>query len=84
MSEGLNTLSRSYPFLGLSRLFNEPYERVLRAADFADKFTSPGYNPAWAKSLAEYSGVSLACAPAVLLVCGASWRWQFPPEGRGL
>jgi hypothetical protein len=75
----LTDLSRSYPFLHLSRKLGVEYGKVLRLADNIDH-PDPGF----------YGGryfiseLTIDQTRVVEQVCHASWRWQFPPEGRGL
>lgn len=65
----LSDLSRSYPFLALSRKLQLDYCVVLRMADLIDRgLVKPISGP-----------ISLVEA-----VCRAPWRWQYPPQGRGL
>ena len=73
MDVDLGDLSRSYPFLDLSRKLKLSYELVLAVADSIDDKTD-GHR-VW------YGG---KVWHAALLVCNAPWRWQYPPQGRGL
>ena len=73
MSVDLSDLSHSYPFLHLSRKLGVDYLVVLAIADSVDKGTDG--NKPW------YGG---RIWQIIMLVCSARWRWQFPPEGKGL
>jgi hypothetical protein len=68
----LSDLSHSYPFLHLSRKFNISYEQVMKLAELYDADMLAPPHEALPVFFAIYS------------VCKAPWRWQFPPEGRGL
>ena len=69
----LSDLSRSYPFLDLSRKMDAPYEDVLRLADIID-----------AGAVNEKDLETSLTAQTIAAVCRAPWRWQYPPQGRGL
>ena len=71
----LSDLSHSYPFLHLSRKFGVYYEVVLALA--------AGYDAGYMQP-PPASEPHTDCARAVHAVCHAPWRWQFPPEGRGI
>jgi hypothetical protein len=71
MGVDLSDLSRSYPFLHLSRKFGVDYYVVLALAT--------GYDAGYLHPPPQ-SEPHTDCARAV----HAPWRWQFPPEGRGL
>jgi hypothetical protein len=75
MGVDLTDLSHSYPFLHLSRKFGVEYYVVLALAD--------GYDARYLLPPLESEPYN-HCARAVHAVCHAPWRWQFPPEGRGL
>lgn len=77
----LSDLSHSYPFLHLSRKLGVPYEVVLRVAEMVDH-PDPAYPGVIAATLV--SGLTLDGARLIERVCHAPWRWQFPPQGRGL
>lgn len=81
----LTDLSRSYPFLHLSRKFGVDYGEVLRIADHVDKsvkWVGPGG--------IKYEVYTLIpdlpdeVVRLIITICLAPWRWQFPPQGRGL
>lgn len=71
----LSDLSRSYPFLHLSRKMGVPYALVLDIASRIDRGADP----------ADYWGSdAYHLSRQVAKVCSAPWRRQFPPQGRGL
>ena len=65
----LSDLSHSYPFLDLSRKLRVSYAQVLQMADRIDQGMSCQTGRLY---------------DAVMAVCRAPWRWQYPPQGRGL
>jgi stringent starvation protein B len=84
MTLKLKHLSHSYPFLGLSRSIEVPCERVLAVAQRID---SGGVDPDsdhQLRQLAQEQGVEEMAVHLINRVCCAPWRWQFPPQGRGL
>jgi len=90
-SVNLSDLSHSYPFLHLSRKLGVPYERVLAAADLIDSWADFGNSYLLADAIythclriANQVGMYTDQVRLVARVCVAPWRWQFPPEGRGL
>ena len=70
----MSDLSHSYPFLHLSRKLSVPYERILQLADAFDGKGIANWREPEDNKLVE-------CVSAI---CVAPWRWQFPPQGRGL
>lgn len=75
----LSDLSRSYPFLDLSRKFGVPYEQVLTMVEWFDGHAEEDKK----RIYAYWDGLNLLSS-AVSAVCLAPWCWQFPPNGRGL
>jgi hypothetical protein len=73
MEINLSDLSRSYPFLDLSRRLQLGYGAVLQIADKIDRGQGN-----------KYLIYDMGVWNAVLAICRAPWRWQYPPEGRGL
>lgn len=80
----LSNLSHSYPFLDLSLRIGVPYERVLGCAKRLDSGWIDPDNLGHLRHLAQEQGLSLPHVDLVARVCAAPWRWQFPPQGRGL
>lgn len=76
---GFGGLSRSYPFLDLARILQRPYASVLGAAEDYDNGRCD--NP---DEVDRYRKLTPDEVAVVHRVCAAPWRWQFPPEGRGL
>lgn len=78
------SLSHSYPFLDLSRRLGVPYERVLAASQRLDDGWVDPDNTQQMVLLARECGLTRGQTDLVERVCSAPWRWQFPPQGRGL
>jgi len=74
--EARMNLSHSYPFLHLSQIFRVSYEAVLDVAEAYDKISEEGK-----KTVAP---ARTTCGQFIREVCDAPWRWQYPPQGRGL
>lgn len=80
-------LSRSYPFLDLSRRMEVEYAKVLQIADQLDWVREENINRVGIKINLE-KRMSLLCEKhavaewqvrAVADVCAVPWRWEFPP-----
>lgn len=94
---GFGGLSRSYPFLNLARILRRPYDRVLAAAEMIDRWPLRQFGVDYVSATVEEAeqkhclrvanavgGLTTDEVGVVWRVCSAPWRWQFPPEGRGL
>ncbi len=80
----LSNLSHSYPFLGLSRLLGVGYGKVLEVAHRLDSGNIDPDDSRHIEQLAAEEGLPVRMVCLVERVCSAPWRWQFPPQGRGL
>lgn len=91
---GFSALSRSYPFLDLARILRRPYAAVLAAAEMIDRWPLHNFGVGYIHEetlrmhcLRVANAVHELTTDEVVMVhrvCAAPWRWQFPPEGRGL
>jgi hypothetical protein len=96
---GFGSLSHSYPFRDLARILQRPYRAVLAAAEMIDRWPLRSFGLDYiVGSQNSVGGLEKHClrvanavheltrdeVSAVYRVCAAPWRWQFPPEGRGL
>jgi hypothetical protein len=68
-------LSRSYPFLDLSRRMGISYGAVLRMSDRIDQQVRR-----YGSYKVQDLNLTNEQVRAVAEVCMASWRWQFPPQ----
>lgn len=80
----LTDMSRSYPFLDLSRRLSVSYPTVLEIADWVDAWNATALGPPTAPMVQHRFDIPEDKYLAIRDVCRAPWRWQFPPEGRGL
>jgi hypothetical protein len=80
----LSDLSRSYPFLDLSRRLGVSYGAVLRVSEEIDKMD--GDWDGSTRNLDIYYSLQPEEVMQIIAVCRAPWRWQFPPKpvGRGI
>lgn len=95
---GFGSLSRSYPFQDLARILGRPYRAVLAAAEMIDRWPLRQFGIGYVKDQIPEEILKTNClrvanavreltrdeVGVVHRVCAAGWRWQFPPEGRGL
>lgn len=75
----LSHLSHSYPFLHLSQKFGVDYGDVLKLVEAIDHPDPNFYEGSFFVSV-----LSIEETRIIEKVCRAPWRWQFPPQGRGI
>lgn len=81
----LVNLSRSYPFMDLARICRVSYSDVLIASYVFDHWR--GEDTGFKSMIFISEAVDRLprrVRDVIRQICDARWRWQFPPQGRGL